>query len=175
MSKISKSEVLSILVIIISLLIVVFYIRVQVPVLKQLNLNLSSKSSEINKKQTTLNTVEALKTKLEKDPSLASKLKIAFPSSIDSANFMVELSEIAKISNVELLNIYPTSQNNSRQSDSSFTVALRGSYGNFNNFLKNIETNSRLISVKSIGLSGIAKDNSSLISANLTLEAFAVK
>ncbi|MEK7181245.1 MAG: hypothetical protein AAB738_02845 [Patescibacteria group bacterium] len=154
-----------------------------------------AKQSFVDSKKTAIKQVQNLIKSFKEDADLQSAqaaVQISFPNNPDLTGALVQLSGLASLDhlNIQSINIADTPASQTQISSSlgessqgqnifskpfsriTFTLGIIGSYDDFKNFLKKIETNTRIFDVTGIGVSPLAKIGSAVYTYSLQVVAY---
>lgn len=171
-SQIKKKEsssgvvLLSILAIIV---IAYFLIYPSITKIKDLNIKLGAKTEEISSMQDKITALGIMKSALLSQQTTANKLSLAVPSNDQMPELITELDSMANASGLKIGSILPSQE--SIKTATSISVGLKGDYSGLVRFLTLLENNIRPINVKTINLVSGTKDNASILSFTLGLQA----
>ncbi len=137
--------------------------------IRQLNIDNSVKKQQYSALEEKISNLQYLQGQFKQNPDKEKLISIVFPSGKEMEDFIVQVSNMAKTVSLNIDAIKPLKK--TAQSNANLEVDISGNYENLVMFLGELENNDRLVSVKSINITTLNKDdqNKGYVSAQINL------
>ena len=175
-SKVKKSDLSSTIILLCVLVILAlayFVINPVINKIKDLNIQISAKTTEVQALQNKFSALEQLKVKFSQSSEEVKKLGLAIPTANDMPEILTQLENMAQKNGLKVSTISPAKD--SKKGVEALNIGLEGEYPSLVNFISQTEKNIRLIDIRSISLATAEKDGKTITSFTLGLEMLKAK